>query len=433
MTGRGAATCAAAAGNDQGEITVQAHTINHRLDAVVRPHLRVLGRARSAFQVCGYTGLAFAVALGAGLTVYRGLSLAVLGVVVLTACATFFALAMATKIVLGEERLIYYHHEIAILAMVTLVLRLLGQPVLAYLDVTLLGVGTFLLCGRVGCFMVGCCHGRPHPFGVCYRQEHADAGFARSLVGVRLFPIQLVESAWVLATVTVGVAMVLRGAAPGEALAWYVVVYDVGRFGFEFARGDASRPYRAGFSEGQWTSLLLMLVVVAAEVRGAIPLRPWHLAAAAGMVGTMVVVAVHRRLRRDARHRLLSAAHIREVAEALQLLSAQGDATPAGVGWVVNMADTSGGLRISAGRVQALEGEVQHYTLSATDGQLREVDAGAVADLLLRLRHQCLRGQVLRGNEGVFHLVIGPSEAPGHGGLGTAGGSHHAPPAAFVP
>ncbi|HEV3050131.1 MAG TPA: prolipoprotein diacylglyceryl transferase family protein, partial [Longimicrobium sp.] len=392
--------------------------LNRRMDALVRPHLRVLGRVRSSFQVCGYTGLALAVAVGAGLTLYRGLSLAVLAAVVATACATFFALAMATKIVVGEERLIYYHHEIAILAMVTLVLRLLGQPVLAYLDVTLLGVGTFLLCGRVGCFMVGCCHGRPHSFGVRYRHEHADAGFARPFVGVRLFPIQLVESAWVLTTVTVGVAMVLRGAAPGEALAWYVVVYDVGRFGFEFARGDASRPYRAGFSEGQWTSLLLMLVVVVAEVRGAIPLRPWHLAAAAGMIGTMAVVAVYRRLRRDARHRLLSAAHIREVAEAVDVLDAHGgSAAPhSGGRGLVNVAGTSAGILFSTGRNWQPGGEVRHYTLSAADGHLRAADARMLADLLLRLRHPGRDGQIVHGREGVFHLIVrhaGAVPAPG--------------------
>ena len=30
-----------------------------------------------------------------------------------------------------------------------------------YLDATALGLGAFLACGRVGCTLAGCCHGRP--------------------------------------------------------------------------------------------------------------------------------------------------------------------------------------------------------------------------------------------------------------------------------
>ena len=384
-------------------------TINRYLDGVIEPRLRVLGRARSSFLVCGLTGLGLAVALGVGLTVYRGLSLWVLGAAVLAAVATFLALAMLMKILVGEERLIYYHHEVAILAAVTLMLVLIGQPVLPYLDVTLLGVGTFLFCGRVGCFMVGCCHGRPCHLGVCYRREHADAGFSSCFVGTRLFPIQLAESAWVFATVLGGVGLVLRGAAPGEALAWYVVVYDIGRFALEFYRGD-TRPYRGGFSEGQWTSLLLMLVVVGAELGGAVPFHAWHLAATAGLVLTMIVVTLHRRLGHDARHRLLSARHIREVAEAVDLLARVGSeaASPGDRGRVVNVASTSAGLRISAGRVQEGEGEVRHYTLSAADAALSAADARVLADLLLQLRHQGEPGEVVQGHEGVFHLLVHP-------------------------
>jgi hypothetical protein len=241
---------------------------------------------------------------------------------------------------------------------------------------------------------------------VCYRPEHAEAGFAPPFVGVRLFPIQLVESAWVSATVAVGVWMVLDGAAPGAALAWYVVVYDIGRFALEFARGD-TRPYRGGFSEAQWTSLLLMLVVVAAELRGAIPLHAWHVAAAAGMVATMAAVTARRWMRNDKRHQLLSARHIREVAEAVDVLAASDAAESPQVAdeWTVQVASTSAGLRISAGRVDQPDGELRHYTLSA-DAALSEADARAVGDLLLQLRHHEASGQVVPGREGVFHLLV---------------------------
>src|SRR5207253_2733687 len=113
----------------------------------------------------------------------------------------------------------------------------------------------FLAFGRVGCTMVGCCHGRPGRIGLCYREEHADEGFPRYLVGVRLVPVQALESLGVAAIVGVGVALVVAGSTSGTALAWYAAAYAVLRFFLEFLRGDAGRRYSWGFSEAQWTSL----------------------------------------------------------------------------------------------------------------------------------------------------------------------------------
>jgi prolipoprotein diacylglyceryltransferase len=373
------------------------------LDLLARPEIRVAHHPVSAFHVCGSVGLLLGVGLGVALTSHRDLSLGVLAAIVLIAVATFLALATITKIVLREEQLIYYHHEVAILGTVTVLLALLGEPVLPYLDVTILGVGTFLFCGRVGCFMVGCCHGRPCRRGVRYRAEHAEAGFTPYYVGVRLFPIQLVESAWVLATVAVGVWLVLGGAVPGAALAWYVIVYDVGRFCLEFGRGDPARPYRAGFSEGQWTSLLLMLVVVGAELAGAMPVHLWHLAATGLVITAMVAVAI----RRDTRYRLLNPNHVKELADGLDLLG-----TRARDGRHVDLVSTSTGLRFSAGQLETDDGPVHHYALSTSDGTLSESDARTVAGLIGLVHHHEVPGKVWPGRAGVFHVLV-PSQRDG--------------------
>jgi prolipoprotein diacylglyceryltransferase len=217
---------------------------NQNLDTLVRPEVHVFHITRSTFVVCGYAGLALGTLLCMLLAMYQGLSLWISGLIVVTAGFTFLGLNMLTKVITGEERVVCYHHQIAVLLVTTGLLRLLGQPTLPYLDATMLGVGLFIACGRVGCLMVGCCHGRPHGWGVCYRPEHADAGFESYLVGVRLFPIQALASLWLFTAVLVGSGMVLLGYAPGEALAWYIVAYSAGRFCFEFIRGDPDRPYR---------------------------------------------------------------------------------------------------------------------------------------------------------------------------------------------
>src|SRR5262249_15128101 len=161
----------------------------------------------------------------------------------------------------------------------------------------------------IGCLMVGCCHGRPHRLGVCYRQEHADAGFPQYYVGVRLFPIQALESLFVFSVIAVGSWLVLTNHPPGEALAWYVFTYGVARFFFEFARGDTGRPELFGFSEAQWTSLLVMSVGVITEFYGIMPLHSWHAWAPIGVLLTMIVVALVRRFRKPAIYQLLHPYH----------------------------------------------------------------------------------------------------------------------------
>jgi hypothetical protein len=378
------------------------------IDQLAQPSISVGRRACSSFHVCGAAGLTCAIATGIALTGSLGLSFLVLAAVAVAAVATFLVLALGTKLLLGEERLIYYHHEVAILAAVTVLLWVLGQPVLAYLDVTILGVGAFLFCGRVGCFMVGCCHGRPHHWGVRYGPEHADAGFTPYLVGVRLFPIQLVEAVWVFVAVLVGIALVLRGGAPGEALAWYVIVYDLGRFTFEFMRGDPARPYRAGFSEGQWTSLLLMLVIATAELGGLMPLHGWHIAATAGVGLTMMALTWYRRGRNG--HRLLSARHTQELAVAVELISGLGDGVAAVIpDRLIPVATTSVGIRISAGYIDEPIGRTRHYTMSREGAALSAGDAHALGDLLIRLERRSGPVELHAGRHGAFHYLVRPT------------------------
>src|SRR5262249_61119424 len=109
------------------------------------------------------------------------------------AAPTFLGIIMTTKPITGQERIIYYPHEIAVSLAAAGLLWLTSEPLLPYLDITILGIGAFLACGRIGCLMVGCCHGRPSGWGIRYTPDHAAAGFTDYYVGVVLFPIQLVE------------------------------------------------------------------------------------------------------------------------------------------------------------------------------------------------------------------------------------------------
>jgi hypothetical protein len=387
---------------------------NNSLDKLVHPEVNALHLSMPAYQVCGCVGLVLAALLSLNLAARLGFSPWVISALLLAAALTFYALVLVTKILTGKERITYYHHEITVMVIIALLLWAMRQPILPYLDVTILGIGLFLACGRLGCFMVGCCHGRPHRWGVRYRNEHAAAGFPPYFVGVRLFPIQLVESLWALCIVVVGVVFVLSGNPPGVALAWYVVAYDVGRFCFEFMRGDPDRHYFGGFSEAQWTSLLLLCVVVWGELSGILPYNVWHARVAACLVLAMAVITMERRIRKADTYRLLHARHINELAEALGRASdtamgaTTGELAPveSKVAPAVYAPRTSLGIQISAGRIQNEEDCLFHYTLSCCDGFMSKETARMLAGVIYRLKHSAGSVEIVERGRGIFHLLV---------------------------
>lgn len=364
------------------------------LDRLVRPTLRYQGREWPAFQVWGYSGLGAAVALAFGLIAARGLSAGVMLLIIAMAVGTFLTLAMLSKILLGEEQLVYYHHEIAVMLSTSLLLWALHQPILPYLEITLLGIGAFLAFGRLGCLMVGCCHGKPYGWGVCYRQEHVAAGFTPYYAGVRLFPVQGLESVVVFLIVVVGSGLVLGGYPAGSALVWYVGAYGGVRFGLEFLRGDP-RPYGWGFSQAQWISLVLMAGVSLAGLYRLLPQSPLHYGLTLLIAAIMASAVGLRRFFPGLRYQLFNPNHVQELAGVLQMAAHPGNG--------LAVRTTSLGIRLSASRL--MDGTIYHYTLSHQGGQLTLEDAQTLARLIGQLQHRGSPVETLQGNQGVFHLL----------------------------
>jgi hypothetical protein len=266
------------------------------LDALVRPDIRLGRRVWPAYCLCLLIGIGWGISGTAILAALTGRSPWVVSGVSIAAVVSCLSMAIGLKILTGRERYTFYHYQLLVIAVSAALFWWLERPALPYLDLIALGLAMTQACGRVGCLMAGCCHGRPHHWGVCYRVEHIVAGFPRHLVGVRLFPVQAVESLWALCIVTLGSGLVLMGHPPGKTLAWYLVACGAGRFCLEFVRGDTPRPYFRGFSEAQWTSLLVTWVVVAAEFSGILPLSSWHLGVSACLTLAIVAIVLGRRL-----------------------------------------------------------------------------------------------------------------------------------------
>ena len=344
---------------------------------MIGPRVEVVGRSWSAFRALGVAGFALATAVALVTGGARGLSPVVTLALVAVSVVVFLALALATKVVTGEEQLIYLHHQIAVVGACAAVAALLGRPVLAHLDGIALGLGAFLVLGRLGCLVTGCCHGRPAERGPRYGAAHVATSVPDYLAGLRLVPVQALESAWVLAVVALGTGMVLAGAEPGAALGAYVVAYGAGRSALERLRGDAARPHAWRLSEAQWLSLAMGALVVAAWVAGALPapLWPWAwglLLLAGGALGAFAV----RRWWRPT-HPLLHPRHAREVLEAPEASR-------------ILVRETSAGVRVSR--------DERHFSFSSARGSISEADAEDLAALVGGV-------ETVAGVAGVIHVL----------------------------
>jgi phosphatidylglycerol:prolipoprotein diacylglycerol transferase len=113
--------------------------------------------------------------------------------------------------------------------------------------------------GRFGCFLAGCCHGRPTdvPWAVVFRDP-------RSLVrpewlGVPLHPAQLYEAFGnaLIALLLYRLLLKTERSRPGLVAAAYLAAYGAERFFLEFYRGDTV-PFALGLTAGQALGLCLI-------------------------------------------------------------------------------------------------------------------------------------------------------------------------------
>ena len=346
--------------------------------------IRAAGRELPAFRTFGWIGFLAACAVALAVCADQGLSVATQAMLIGVAVGAFLALALITKALVGHEVLVYYHHEIAVLAAIGIVAWGTGAPVLRHLDATALGLGAFLAFGRLGCLAAGCCHGRPARHGVVYDERHVACGFPGHLVGVKLLAVQAIESA--AAAMLVGSGVLLLAGAPGSAFGFYIAGYAVARFALEELRGDLQRRHWHGLSEAQWTSLLIAVGSAAVAVGGALPHSSEHVLVAVALLCVAPLAAVWRG--RD----LLGPAHVREI----------GSRLPVPRRGLPRVVETSLGMLLSSG----LAGTTEHYTLSRRADPLSSADAERLAAVLVWLRPAARSARLVPGAAGAYHVVV---------------------------
>lgn len=309
-----------------------------------------------AFRTCGIIGFYGAVLtlMAAGLV--TGRSLLVLAGVATVAGLSFFSWAFLRRAVTGHESLVLLEHVWFAETCVALWLWVVGAPVLPNLDVLAVGLCIFLAAGRVGCLLVGCCHGRPSSVGIRYGPELARDGLAEHVVGVRLLPVQAFEAIALVAVGAVGFAA-LAETPPGAVFTWFLIAYAVIRFGLEGLRGD-DRPHLLGLSVNRWMCIAEFALGLWLSIGHDLPTTD-ELATAGLLMFVLAASILAANVRRSRRRALLGTAHLEELRSLVASAAARAAETETAV-----IAKSSKGVSIGTSLEFDIDRPELHVSLS---------------------------------------------------------------------
>jgi phosphatidylglycerol:prolipoprotein diacylglycerol transferase len=143
-----------------------------------------------------------------------------------------------------------------------------GLPLLKLADVTAMGVALGLFCGRVGCFLAGCCYGQvtDHAVGLRFPawSPASEGQFREGLLshpGQPSLPVHATQLYEALGCLVIAVFLSLWGPRykrfDGQVALLFLCLYAVLRFFVEFLRAD-DRGLFGGVSTSQWLSLAIV-------------------------------------------------------------------------------------------------------------------------------------------------------------------------------
>lgn len=157
---------------------------------------------------------------------------------------------------------VFFGGAIAAVCSLIYYLKKKNLPVLKTADFCIVALPLGHAIGRIGCFLAGCCHGRPTdlPWGVVFTDSHSLV--APHYLGVPLHPTQLYEMILNLLLFFLLQHYYKKPHKNGSILALYLAGYACVRFGIEFFRGD----FRGGFLLGLSPSQLISLGVAASAI-----------------------------------------------------------------------------------------------------------------------------------------------------------------------
>ena len=185
--------------------------------------------------------------------------------------------------VLGTDGFTVYGGVVLGILVGGLIVRRKKVDVPLYLDLVIPQIALAQGFGRIGCFLAGCCYGKPthSHFGVIFPPE------AIAPSGVPLIPTQLISAIGdflifiillLLSNYATDYLKVKKGKGPGtdrksffqppSISGMYLILYGIGRFAIEFLRADPRRT-ALGLTSNQYVSILFLAAGIALIVYGA--------------------------------------------------------------------------------------------------------------------------------------------------------------------
>lgn len=115
--------------------------------------------------------------------------------------------------------------------------------------------------GRIGCFMAGCCYGVPsEKYGIAFTNAIGGVN------GVKLFPVQLLESALLFVLALIMEIWMIKSKRRHCVIYIYLLVYPVIRIITEQFRYDGERGIYFGLSTSTWISIAIFAAGAAAVI-----------------------------------------------------------------------------------------------------------------------------------------------------------------------
>jgi len=157
---------------------------------------------------------------------------------------------------------VFYGSLLTAIPVMILFFRWKKIPILPMLDIIAITAAIVHGCGRLGCFMAGCCHGTPtdHFWGVTF----SDPACQAHPLNTPLHPTQLYSFFMLVIILAILIIVYRRKRFDGQVFLTYMILYAIGRSIIEIFRGDLSRGYviENYLSNSQFISILVILITL---------------------------------------------------------------------------------------------------------------------------------------------------------------------------
>ncbi|MBR4719363.1 MAG: prolipoprotein diacylglyceryl transferase [Lachnospiraceae bacterium] len=159
---------------------------------------------------------------------------------------------------LGSEGFVVYGGIITGILSIFVYCKIKKLSFLTYMDMMAPAVAINQGLGRVGCFMAGCCYGKPTDswFGVVFPEN------SLAPAGIRLIPTQLISALFDILLAVFLILITRKVKYRGMVSGIYLLMYGVGRFIIEIFRDDKDRGMVGILSTSQFISIFMVIFAV---------------------------------------------------------------------------------------------------------------------------------------------------------------------------